>query len=118
MTQINFIPIDYDYFDFNSKTYAKITGRTEDNKKTVIIDNCDVYFWAILHDGLKDKKIEEIRKEIEKAKKVILIENNATGQLGRILREKTGIKIENRILKYDGKPFYSDELTEEILAVK
>ena len=52
----------------------------------------------------------QIKKEMEKADKIILVECNVTGQLGRLLREKTGIKIENRILKYDGRPFCSDEL--------
>ena len=55
-----------------------------------------------------------IKKEMEKAKKIILVENNVTGQLGRLIREKTGIKIEKRILKYDGRPFKSDELKTEI----
>ncbi len=57
---------------------------------------------------------DNIRKEMVKAKKVILIENNVTGQLGRLIREKTGLKIEKRILKYDGRPFKSDELKKEI----
>lgn len=61
---------------------------------------------------------DEIKKEILKAKKVILIENNLTGQLGRLIREKTGIKIEKRILKYDGRPFTSDELRKEILKIR
>jgi len=59
----------------------------------------------------------EIRKEIQKARKVILIENNLTGQLGKLIREKTGISIKNRILKYDGRPFKSDELKKEILRI-
>ncbi len=49
-----------------------------------------------------------------KARKIILIENNVTGQLGRLLREKTGMIIKNRILKYDARPFTLDELREEI----
>ena len=60
----------------------------------------------------------QIKGEIQKASKVILVECNVTGQLGRLIREKTGIKIENRLLKYDGRPFRSDELKkylEEIL---
>lgn len=60
---------------------------------------------------------DKIREEIEKAGNVILIEQNVTGQLGRLIREKTGIKIENRILKYDGRPFWCDELRERILGV-
>jgi len=54
-------------------------------------------------DHVKDKYKDEDRdniindlfealKEIEKADKVILIEQNVTGQLGRLIREKTGIK--------------------------
>ena len=34
---------------------------------------------------------DEIKKEILKAKKVVVVENNVTGQLGRLIREKTGI---------------------------
>ena len=65
MVSINFLPIDYDYFDFNGKNYAKIIGRTDKGKKACIIDACDIYFWAILHDDVKDKKIQEIRSKIE-----------------------------------------------------
>ena len=56
----------------------------------------------------------QIKKEIEQASKVILVECNVTGQLGRLIREKTGIKIENRLLKYNGRPFHSDELNKLI----
>ncbi len=60
---------------------------------------------------------DEIREELKKAEKIILIENNLTGLMGRIIREKTGISIKNRILKYDARPFTSDELKEEILKI-
>ena len=56
----------------------------------------------------------QIKKEMENANKIILVECNVTGQLGRLLREKTGIKIENRLLKYNGRPFHSDELNKLI----
>ena len=94
--------------------------------KTVILDALDS-----IDSSIKTKKgnykflqvvyvkplSDKIKKEIEKANNVILIEQNVTGQLGRLIREKTGIKIENRILKYDGRPFYCDELREKILEV-
>ena len=96
--------------------------------KTVILDVLDEIDksienpshgkWKFLQVLYMKPISDEIRKEIEKADKVILVENNATGQLGRLIREKTGIAIKNRILKYDGRPFYSDELKEEILGVK
>jgi 2-oxoglutarate ferredoxin oxidoreductase subunit alpha len=51
---------------------------------------------------------------MKKAKKIILIEANVTGQLGRLLREKTGLKVDKKILKYDGRPFTSTELKQQI----
>ncbi len=57
---------------------------------------------------------DKIKSEMKKARKIILVESNLTGQLGRLLREKTGISVRNRILKYDGRPFRSDELKEKL----
>ncbi len=45
--KINFIPIDYDYFDFEGKNYAKIIGRDDKGKRVCIIDSCPNYLWAI-----------------------------------------------------------------------
>jgi 2-oxoglutarate ferredoxin oxidoreductase subunit alpha len=58
---------------------------------------------------------KKVIKEIE-GKNLILIENSATGQLGDLIAEKTGIIIDNKnkILRYDGRPFFSDELNKEI----
>lgn len=102
------------YGNKNSKNLIIGWGST----KTVILDairGLDYKFLQILY--LKPLS-DEIRKEIENAKKVILVEQNVTGQLGRLIREKTGIKIQNRILKYDGRPFTSDELKMEIEGIK
>jgi len=62
---IKFIPIDYDYFDFHGKTYARVFGRTDKNKRACVIDSCDIYFWAILNKNISDKKIKDIQKKIE-----------------------------------------------------
>lgn len=59
----------------------------------------------------------QIKKEMQKADKVILVECNVTGQLGRLIRERTGIKIENRLLKYNGRPFHCDELNKLIRGI-
>ena len=51
---------------------------------------------------------------LNKAGHIILIENNYSGQFSRLLEAETGINVETRILKYDGLPFYADELAREI----
>ena len=59
---------------------------------------------------------EKIKHEMEKAKKVIIVENNSTSQLAKVIAEKIGIIIpdKNKILRYDGRPFLCDELNLEI----
>ena len=39
----DFIPIDYDYIDYEGKNYAKIIGRDGNKKRICVIDSCDVY---------------------------------------------------------------------------
>ena len=75
------------------------------------IKNLDAKFLQVLYCK---PLAPQIKEEIKKADKVILVECNVTGQLGRLIREKTGIKIENRLLKYNGRPFHSDELNKLI----
>jgi len=66
--QVQFIPIDYDYFDYQGKTYTKIIGRTDKNKKICLIDSFQPFFWAILKPKTADKKIKQIQSKIEKIK--------------------------------------------------
>jgi len=42
---------------------------------------------------------------ISKARNSYAIENNATGQLARLIKAETGYDVSGRILKYDGRPF-------------
>lgn len=64
----DFIPVDYDYFDFDGRNCIKIFGRNSDGKKICVIDSCPVYLWAILKEDITEKKIIEITKKIEKIK--------------------------------------------------
>ncbi|HLC87396.1 MAG TPA: DNA-directed DNA polymerase [Candidatus Nanoarchaeia archaeon] len=66
--KLKFIPIDYDYFDFEGRNYAKITGRDDKGKRICVIDSCEIYLWAILKEDLSQKKIEAIIKKISKIK--------------------------------------------------
>ena len=56
-----------------------------------------------------------VTEVIRRAKRTALVENNATGQLGDLIRQKTGFTIQDRILKYNGRQFCRDELAELIL---
>jgi len=91
-TPINFIPLDYDYFDWQGRNYAKIIGRLENGKKACIIDSFEPYFWVILKPRLKESKIKQIQEKIQKIK----IENAG--------RQSGVIKTELHDKSFLGKP--------------
>jgi pyruvate/2-oxoacid:ferredoxin oxidoreductase alpha subunit/Pyruvate/2-oxoacid:ferredoxin oxidoreductase gamma subunit len=45
----------------------------------------------------------------------ILIEGNATGQLGELITAKTGFQFQDKMLKWNGRPFYVEEVVEKVL---
>jgi pyruvate/2-oxoacid:ferredoxin oxidoreductase alpha subunit/Pyruvate/2-oxoacid:ferredoxin oxidoreductase gamma subunit len=45
----------------------------------------------------------------------ILIEGNATGQLGELIAAKTGFQFQDRMLKWNGRPFYVEEIVEKVI---
>jgi len=57
---------------------------------------------------------EKVALEIKKSSQAVLVENSATGQLGDLIAEQTGIKIKNKVLKYDARPFTVNSLIKEI----
>jgi 2-oxoglutarate ferredoxin oxidoreductase subunit alpha len=46
--------------------------------------------------------------------KIFIIENNATGQFSDLFISNTGLKVHSTILKYDGRPFTSDYIINEL----
>lgn len=57
---------------------------------------------------------QEVKEQLNKAKKLILVENNYSAQLGSLIQENTGIEIKDKILRYDGKTFTADEIYSEL----
>jgi DNA polymerase elongation subunit (family B) len=95
--QTKFIPLDYDYFDFEGKNYIKIYGRNEEGKSICLIDSFNPYFWAILKDKITKKEINDLieyTKTIElnikgrktKVEKVELKEKNFLGKKVQALK--------------------------------
>ena len=62
-------------------------------------------------DGPRDEpqRLGVHREAVGGVKKLIAVENNATGQLARLIGNY-GFRTDAMILKYDGRPFALDEL--------
>ena len=57
---------------------------------------------------------ELVTKHLSNAKRKVLIENNYSGQLGGLIREHTGIAMDYKVLKYNGRPFSQNEVYEGV----
>jgi len=57
---------------------------------------------------------DEVAKEIKKSSKVFLLENSATGLLADVIAEQTGLVINKKILKYDGRPFIPEDIIKSL----
>jgi 2-oxoglutarate/2-oxoacid ferredoxin oxidoreductase subunit alpha len=58
-----------------------------------------------------------LAEQLKRAHVPILVEANFSGQLGRLIRAETGIEIRERLLKYDGEPFYPMEIVRKAMEV-
>lgn len=84
-------------------TFGACYDAIQENKKANLIHF--EYVWP-MPKGLD--------KFLAKFKKLVLVENNKTAQLGKLIRQETGIEIKDKILKYDSRPFWSEEIMEKI----
>jgi 2-oxoglutarate ferredoxin oxidoreductase subunit alpha len=59
----------------------------------------------------------DVNLRIGAARKVVIIEGNATSQLARLIRTETGLHIPDNLLRYDGMQFSVEEITEYLRGV-
>ncbi len=64
------------------------------------------YLWPL--------RTERLAALAKKAKRVALVECNVQGQFGQLIRMECGLNITEKILKYDGRPFFYEELLERL----
>jgi len=57
-------------------------------------------------------KTERLQTLAKKAKRVVLVEGNAQGQLGMLITQTCGMVWKEKFLKYDGRPFFVDDIAE------
>src|SRR5207302_465928 len=66
-------------------------------------------------------QVQAVSKILGKSRRVIIVENNHSGQFAHLLRAETGIAANGHIRKYDGEPFEAKHIVagvKDILAGK
>jgi len=80
------------------------TGTSKHNVNVVHFE----YVWPL------PKGLDKFLKSRVLGKHLVLLENNKTGQLGQLIRQETGIEIKDKILKYDSRTFWVEEVIEQL----
>jgi 2-oxoglutarate ferredoxin oxidoreductase subunit alpha len=75
------------------------------------LDRDDVFAVHISQPYPLHSRVGEL---LETAERVISVEGNATGQMGRLLGDLTGIGPDYEVLRCDGLPFRADTLSEKL----
>jgi 2-oxoglutarate ferredoxin oxidoreductase subunit alpha len=99
----------------------------DSNFSTLIISWGSTY--GVIAEALENKKIKGLayahfsqvfplpnitKKLTEQAKRIVVIENNASGQFAKLIQMELGIKIHENILQYNGFPFSIEHITSVI----
>jgi len=61
---------------------------------------------------------EQVMGAIPAGNELVLVENNATGQFGKMIEGIAGVAFRKKILKYDGSQFYPEEVVSLIRSAK
>lgn len=77
--RLEFIPVDYDYFDFEGKNFVRLIGRTSKGKRICVIDSYEPDFWVIL-------KKEHEREASSVASRIQRTEVNRAGRVTKVLK--------------------------------
>jgi len=113
----------------SQETVKPVTGGAPDAKNMLLGFGSTFGVIRETADVLKDRKFgfmhlsqvwpfpeKELLSLVKKGRKLFTVENNASGQLARLIRRETGVKVDGSILKFDGRPFVLDELVERVKA--
>lgn len=60
---------------------------------------------------------EAVADALTHARNSYVVENNATGQLARLIRSETGKEVSSKILKFDGRPFTPAYIVQQVKKV-
>jgi 2-oxoglutarate ferredoxin oxidoreductase subunit alpha len=95
--------------------WGSTKGPIREAMKILSNENIRVNYLQIVY--LHPFPAEKVQNILQSAKKMIVVENNKTSQLSSLIREHLLTMVDNTILKYDGRPFNPETLSQNIKEV-
>jgi 2-oxoglutarate ferredoxin oxidoreductase subunit alpha len=95
--------------------WGSTKGPIREAMKLLKQDSIDINYLQVVYlQPFPTKKIEDV---LNTAKKTIVVEQNQTSQLSGLIRQNILKDVDNKILKYDGRPWNPGDLAQKIKEV-
>jgi 2-oxoglutarate/2-oxoacid ferredoxin oxidoreductase subunit alpha len=92
--------------------WGSTKGSILDGMDDLKADGIDANFLQIRYaNPFPTRLVEQI---LSQARRKIMVENNYSAQMAGIIREKTGIAVDSKVVKFDGRPFSQNEVYEGV----
>ncbi len=99
--------------DITLVSWGSTKGTILESIKILKKQNINVNFLQII--SAQPFCAEEVKDVLSNSKNIILVENSKTGFMADLVEMHTGIEIKNKILKYDGLPFFPADIVNDVL---
>lgn len=90
--------------------WGSVKPVVDDVRKILEQNNSSLKISYLHFDYLFPLRTEKLSEVLGSAKRPVLIENNYLGQLGHLIAAETGFKFNEKLLKYDGRPFFIEDI--------
>ncbi len=104
----NEIPEPSFYGEVTANTVLVGYGSTKNSVLDVIATGKELSY--LHYDYIYPLKTNLLQNLIAQGKRLILIENNQTGEFGKLITETCGYQFKEQILKADGRPFFTEDI--------
>jgi 2-oxoglutarate/2-oxoacid ferredoxin oxidoreductase subunit alpha len=101
---------------FGKKSAKNIVICWGSNRNAVMeaVENIDSADISVVHFVQLFPFHKSVKNLLSKAQRVIMVENNASGQFAQLLKKECDVVVNKMILKWNGKPFSVEELERDI----
>ncbi len=83
-------------------------GSVGNTVRDILRDNPSVGY--LHYQYIYPLKFEKIIEMYEDGARIVLVENNQTGEFGKLIRSESGLEIPDKLLKYDGRPLFVEDI--------
>jgi 2-oxoglutarate ferredoxin oxidoreductase subunit alpha len=92
--------------------WGSTKGAILDGMDDLRVDGIETNFLQVRY--VNPFPMDFVQKVLSNSRRTVAIENNYSGQMAGLIRERTGIAVDSKVVKFDGRPFSQNEVYEGV----